>query len=162
MEFMEFAEKLTALRKGRELTQEQLAEQLGVSRQSVSKWESGQVVPEVEKIVELSRVFDVSIDYLLKPSELDALSVKTQMLEEQQKRMLVREQNRARMFKNIMYSVIVYLILGAVLLIEHELVFGLESELLWALLGNHTRIAEFAIATAIVILIWVKNDIHKE
>lgn len=38
---MEFSEKLIALRKGRELTQEQLAEQLDVSRQSVSKWESG-------------------------------------------------------------------------------------------------------------------------
>lgn len=159
---MNFAEKLIALRKGRELTQEQLAEQLNVSRQSVSKWESGQVVPEVEKIVELSRVFDVSIDHLLKPSELDELSVKTQMLEQQQKKMLTREQKRTRMFKKFMYSVIVYLIFGALLLIEHELVFGLESELLWALLGNHTMFAEFAIATAIVIFIWVKNDIHKE
>lgn len=52
---MEFAEKLIALRKSRELTQEQLAEQLNVSRQSISKWESGQVIPEVEKIVELSK-----------------------------------------------------------------------------------------------------------
>ena len=52
---MEFAEKLIALRKGKELTQEQLAEQLNVSRQSVSKWENGQAVPEVEKLVELSR-----------------------------------------------------------------------------------------------------------
>ena len=50
---MEFAEKLITLRKSRELTQEQLAEQLNVSRQSISKWESGQVIPEVEKIVEL-------------------------------------------------------------------------------------------------------------
>ena len=56
---MEFAEKLITLRKSRELTQEQLAEQLNVSRQSISKWESGQVIPEVEKIVELSKVFDV-------------------------------------------------------------------------------------------------------
>ena len=49
---MEFAEKLITLRKSRELTQEQLAEQLNVSRQSISKWESGQVIPEVEKIIE--------------------------------------------------------------------------------------------------------------
>lgn len=48
---MEFADKLTALRKSRELTQEQLAEQLNVSRQSVSKWESGQVIPEAEKLI---------------------------------------------------------------------------------------------------------------
>ena len=71
---MEFAEKLIALRKGKELTQEQLAEQLNVSGQSVSKWENGQAVPEVEKLVELSRAFDVTVDYLLKPSEIDELS----------------------------------------------------------------------------------------
>ena len=46
---MKFAEKLTALRKSKELTQEQLAEKLNVSRQSVSKWENGQVIPEAEK-----------------------------------------------------------------------------------------------------------------
>ena len=48
---MEFAEKLIALRKSRELTQEQLAERLNVSRQSISKWESGQAIPELEKLV---------------------------------------------------------------------------------------------------------------
>lgn len=99
---MEFAEKLITLRKSRELTQEQLAEQLNVSRQSISKWESGQVIPEVEKIVELSKVFDVTVDYLLKPSEIDELSVKTEILEQQQKQMLVREQKRTQISKNIM------------------------------------------------------------
>ena len=66
---MEFSEKLIALRKGRELTQEQLAEQLNVSRQSVSKWESAQSVPDIERILQLSDIFDVSLDYLLKNNE---------------------------------------------------------------------------------------------
>lgn len=159
---MEFAEKLTALRKGRELTQEQLAEQLNVSRQSVSKWESGQVVPEVEKLIEMSKAFDVSIDYLLKPSELDELSVKTQMLEQQQEQMLSREQKRTRMLKNIMYTVVIYLIFLAVFFVEHEISFASESELVWNLLGKHLIWAEFLIATAIAIFVWAKNSIHKE
>lgn len=60
------AEKLTELRKTSGLSQEQLAEQLGVSRQSVSKWESGQALPEIEKLVAISEVFNVTTDYLLK------------------------------------------------------------------------------------------------
>ena len=56
---MNFSEKLLTLRKAKNLTQEQLAEKLDVSRQSISKWESGQAVPEMEKIVALSVVFDV-------------------------------------------------------------------------------------------------------
>ena len=44
--------------------------------------------------MELSKLFDVSIDYLLKPSEIDELSVKTQILEQQQKKMLFREEKR--------------------------------------------------------------------
>ena len=55
---MNFSEKLLTLRKAKNLTQEQLAEKLDVSRQSISKWESGQAVPEMEKIVALSVVFD--------------------------------------------------------------------------------------------------------
>lgn len=159
---MEFAEKLIALRKGRELTQEQLAEQLNVSRQSVSKWESGQVIPEAEKLMELSRVFDVSIDYLLKPSELDELSVKTQILEQQQEKLLIREQKRTCILKSIMYTVIIYLMLLAVYFVEHSLVFTVESELVWGLLGNHVLWAEFFIATAIVILMWARNFRNKE
>ena len=56
---MDFSEKLLTLRKSKDLTQEQLAERLNVSRQSVSKWESGQTVPELEKIIALSEIFDV-------------------------------------------------------------------------------------------------------
>lgn len=81
---MEFAEKLITLRNSKKLTQEQLADMQNVSRQSVSKWENGQVIPDVEKIVELSKTFDVTIDYLLKPSKIDELSVKTEILEQQQ------------------------------------------------------------------------------
>lgn len=72
------------MRKAKNLTQEQLAEKLNVSRQSISKWESGQATSEIEKIVALSAVFDVTTDYLLKTSEIDDLSVKTEMLEKQQ------------------------------------------------------------------------------
>ncbi len=63
---MIFADKLIQLRKSKGWTQEDLAEKMEVSRQSVSKWESTRSVPEIEKIVKLSDLFDVSTDYLLK------------------------------------------------------------------------------------------------
>ena len=44
----------------------ELAQQLGVSRQSVSKWEGAQSIPDIDKILQLSRIFSVSTDYLLK------------------------------------------------------------------------------------------------
>ena len=59
------AEKIQQLRKQIGLSQEELAEKLNVSRQAVSKWESGACVPEVEKLIELSRLFGVSLDELL-------------------------------------------------------------------------------------------------
>ena len=83
---MDISEKLLNLRKARNFTQEELAEKLGVSRQSVSKWEMGQCVPDADKLTVLSDIFNVSIDFLLKPSELDALAIKTESLENQQKK----------------------------------------------------------------------------
>jgi len=62
---MELSENILQLRKALGLSQEQLAEQVGVSRQSISKWETGQSVPELDKVVALSRVFGVSTDTLL-------------------------------------------------------------------------------------------------
>lgn len=63
---MKLSEKITELRKGMGWSQEQLAERLDISRQSVSKWESGMSVPELDKIVKMSDIFHVSTDYLLK------------------------------------------------------------------------------------------------
>ena len=154
---MEFAEKLTALRKSKEPTQEQLAGLLNVSRQSVSKWENGQVIPKAETLIELSRVFAITVDSLLKPSEIDELSVKTSILEQQQKQLLAREQKRSGIFKNVMYSVAVYLTFLAVSFVEHYLFFALEQEL-W---GKPVIFAEFVTATVIVILIWAKSFTHK-
>ena len=66
---MIFADKLIQLRKKSGWSQEELAEQLGVSRQSVSKWEGAQSFPDIEKIVKMSQLFGVSTDYLLKEDE---------------------------------------------------------------------------------------------
>lgn len=63
---MILADKIMCLRKQRGWSQEELANKVGVSRQSVSKWESEQAVPEMDKIVVLSEIFNVSTDYLLK------------------------------------------------------------------------------------------------
>ena len=66
---MILAEKLYALRKKSGLSQEQLAEQLNVSRQAISKWESGQFVPEVDKLIAISKYFNVTLDYLMKEDD---------------------------------------------------------------------------------------------
>lgn len=63
---MIFADKLIALRKQNGWSQEELAEKLNVSRQSISKWEGAQSVPDLDKIIALSGVFGVSTDYLLR------------------------------------------------------------------------------------------------
>ncbi len=66
---MTTADKILKLRKEQGLSQEAFSEKLGVSRQSVSKWESGVSVPDTEKILAMSELFGVSTDYLLKDTE---------------------------------------------------------------------------------------------
>jgi len=58
-------EKIHQLRKGKGFSQEELASHLTVSRQAISKWELGESVPDTENIVQLSKIFNVSTDYLL-------------------------------------------------------------------------------------------------
>ncbi len=67
---MEFNEKLQELRKDRGLTQEELAQELFVSRTAVSKWESGRGYPNIDSLKEISRFFGVSIDELICPKEI--------------------------------------------------------------------------------------------
>lgn len=63
---MDLSEKIMQLRKQKGWSQEELAERLDISRQSISKWESGASIPELDKILKLSNLFGVTTDYLLK------------------------------------------------------------------------------------------------
>lgn len=65
-----FNEKLKMVRKMLHLSQDRLAEEIGVSRQAVAKWESGDIFPDITNLIALSKLFDVSIDFLVKQPEI--------------------------------------------------------------------------------------------
>ena len=81
---MILGDKIMNLRKKNAWSQEELAEKLGVSRQSISKYESAQVVPDMEKILKVSRIFGVTTDYLLK-DEIEDLEFLDEDFEEDKK-----------------------------------------------------------------------------
>lgn len=79
------SEKLYKLRKNKGLSQEQLAEQLNVSRQAISKWEQGTAVPESEKLIAISNHFGVTVDYLLKEDTAYITNTPAEVMEEKPK-----------------------------------------------------------------------------
>ena len=66
---MTIADRIQSLRKSKGMSQEDLADAVGVSRQAVSKWESEQTIPDIDKIVIMSEIFEVTTDYILKGIE---------------------------------------------------------------------------------------------
>lgn len=78
---MTLGEKIILLRKGKNLTQEQFAEILEVSRQSVSKWESDTAYPEMNKLKEIAKFFNVSFDYLLNEDEATVVPAQEEVKE---------------------------------------------------------------------------------
>ena len=66
---MTIADRIQSLRKSKGMSQEELADAVGVSRQAVSKWESEQATPDLDKVVIMSDSFEVTTDYLLKGIE---------------------------------------------------------------------------------------------
>lgn len=91
---MTLGEKLSKLRKEHNYTQEQLAELLGVSRQSISKWESDIAYPETDKLIKMGSLFDCSMDYLLKEEVTDPQ--KTPSPEQESVWQLLKKQFRER------------------------------------------------------------------
>ena len=63
---MKFNEKLVMLRKQHNLSQEQVAEKLGVARQTISKWELGETTPEMDKLIIMSELYNITLDELMK------------------------------------------------------------------------------------------------
>lgn len=109
---MTLAEKIYELRKTNKLSQEQLAEKIGVSRQSISKWESGETLPELERVVALSEVFDVTTDYLLKSKDVDEITIRTERLEKEQnefrEKMILIQIKNTRIWNSIFVYVIAF------------------------------------------------------
>ena len=69
---MNISDRIQSLRKAKEISQEELADKVGVSRQAVSKWESEQSIPDLEKVIIMSDYFGVTTDYILKGIEQSA------------------------------------------------------------------------------------------
>lgn len=74
---MIFSDKLQVLRKSKGITQEELAETLHVSRQAVAKWESGMAYPDITNLIQLSELFHMTIDYLVKDNECSKALIPT-------------------------------------------------------------------------------------
>lgn len=153
---LDLSEKIVKLRKNNGLTQEQLAEQLNVSRQSVSKWESGQAAPDIDKIVALGEIFHVTTDYLLKPSELDELAMKTEMLEKRQQEILETDKKRMERQYCIMASVSIYLTAFAVYMFIRQV--SWINDTLWNIFpGVSLPVIILLLATAAAILVCVRR-----
>lgn len=148
--------KNTAVKKGKWFYSGELAEKLNVSRQSVSKWESGQSVPELEKLVALSEIFQVSTDHLLKPSELDQLSIKTEMLEKQQQELAAENRKRREKQFCIWSCVGIYLIAAALIVLLRSISF--ENNFLWNIFPGFTLpFIVLAAATAGAIIVCLRH-----
>ena len=111
---MTIADRIQTLRKSKGMSQEELADAAGVSRQAVSKWESEQSVPDIDKIVILSEIFDVTTDYLLKgiePAENNDHKTMADVIDQK----VLTEKNGTRA-KTILKWVLI--VLGALLAID--------------------------------------------
>lgn len=116
---MEFNNKLYELRKQKGFSQEELANRLNVSRQTVSKWEVGESTPDMEKLVAMSDLFEISLDELVKGEESEKETTSGQISRSEFyndfKEHVLTEDNRKKVKKGLLTMGI---IAGAVLLID--------------------------------------------
>ena len=112
---MIISEKITMLRKQNNWSQEQLAEQLAVSRQSVSKWESGAAIPGMDLLVKMSELFGVSVDYLVKDDMEEVSYTRQETIERNDDRIVTLEE--ANTYMNIVEEVAGKIAAGVVLCI---------------------------------------------
>lgn len=115
---MTLGEKIVKQRKELNYTQEQLADILGVSRQSISKWESDIAYPETDKLIELGKLFDCSMDYLLRDEVTEKSGVQNSDFTgkvEEISRKVMTDKNKVKVKKGLK---IIGIIFGVVLTID--------------------------------------------
>ena len=123
---LHIANRLLQLRKERGLSQEELADQLGISRQAVSKWERAEASPDTDNLICLAKLYNVSLDYLLQ-TEDSIETIKTEQIKKEDVETVVEEDEDAKKPKvlNMLSGLIpilvtiTYLILGGVFNLWH-------------------------------------------
>ncbi len=114
---MEFHNKLYNLRKQKGLSQEELANRLNVSRQTISKWEVGDSTPDMEKLIAISDMFEISLDELVMnkvPTHIEKISSKSDIASELKEKVLTDE-NKKKAKNGLKIAVIIF---GIIILIE--------------------------------------------
>ena len=86
---MELNEKLYELRKKNNWSQEDLAERMEVSRQTISKWESGKTIPELNKLVKISEIYEITLDELVKETTSEENIPKTKIKKNRKKILII-------------------------------------------------------------------------
>ncbi len=140
---MRFEEKIVQLRKEAGFSQEQLAEKLGVSRQAISRWESGDSTPDITNLLGICNCFGVSSDYLIhddyKPDEV--------VLSEQK---AYDEKQMGKVRKKVYFFGVMVGQLLAIFLVTLQLIFG--SQDLWSLIA---LLIGFVFMAVITFFMWL-------
>lgn len=136
---MTFAEKLLQLRKREGYSQEELANKLDVSRQAISRWEMGTAVPDSSNLLQISKLFSVSTDYLLN----DEYASDDDLPKVKEKNKNLRYEKDAKQYKKNVKIELVYCMVQAVIFL-----FGYYSKIYWA--GTL-----FLITVALIYILWV-------
>ena len=132
---MTVADKILKLRKEQGLSQEAFAEKMGVSRQSVSKWESGTAVPDTEKILAMSELFGVSTDYLLKGEEAPVPETKEEeKVEEKEVVTKVKKKSKAKIIISVI--LVLAILIPAIAIPAH---YGSYKDAWWELNGGKVQ-----------------------
>lgn len=121
---LHIANRLLQLRKERGLSQEDLADQLGISRQAVSKWERAEASPDTDNLICLAKLYNVSLDYLLQ-TEDSIETIKIEQIKKEEVKIVVDEDAKKPKVLNMLSGLIpilvtiTYLILGGVFNLWH-------------------------------------------
>ncbi|MBR6151446.1 MAG: helix-turn-helix transcriptional regulator [Lachnospiraceae bacterium] len=131
---MEFNNKLYELRKKRGYSQEELANRLNVSRQTVSKWEVGESTPDMEKLVAISDLFEVSLDELVKDKVPEQAAPQEQLVKSgfysDLKKHVLTQENKKKTQKGLKIAGIafgVFLLVDFLTFLIYVLIFGLPQ-----------------------------------
>ena len=135
---MTIGEKIQRCRKGQKMSQEELAGKLGVSRQAVSKWELNESIPDTENVIELGKIFGVSLDYLLKEDIEDPdLRMESEGAQDSGDIQEPRQEEKKRIRHPLMLVLVVVSVLYIIWMITHDApMIGVISILnIWTVFG---------------------------